>query len=65
MFTDTFYLFSKHGWMTKTSQWSTEFKKAAMFDRADAIERCRAYRENQVAAVPVSTYLMEVVNDKR
>ena len=48
------HIFSKHGWMTRSAQWSTDRTQAARFPLEEAINRCAAHKTNMLMAVPVS-----------
>jgi len=55
------YLYSKNGWLSRASQFTSDRSKAAGFPLSDAIERCKRYKENQVIVVPVLTSHMDAI----
>jgi hypothetical protein len=46
-------VFTKHGWLTSTSQYSTDRKQARVFEFPQAVEACTRLYSNGVIAVPV------------
>jgi len=53
------YVFTKNGWLTRTSQFSTDQALAKEFSIADAIVTCARFKSNGVMAVPVRQEDME------
>jgi len=47
------FVFTKNGWLTATSQFSTDLQVARSFSRVDAIATCLRFKSNGVVAVPV------------
>lgn len=47
------YIFSKNGWLTRTSQFSTDQELAKEFTLDEALDACRRFKSNGVIAVPV------------
>ena len=46
-------IFTKNGWLTRTSQFSSDYSLAKDFTLADAITTCTRFKSNGVIAVPV------------
>lgn len=53
-----YYLYSKHGWMSTSGQFTTDRTKAAALDEAEAIESCNRFRENNQVVVPVPAHIL-------
>lgn len=46
-------VFTKNGWLTATSQYSTDRQQARVFEFPQAVETCARLYSNSVIAVPV------------
>jgi hypothetical protein len=40
-------------WLSRTSQYNTDIKQAAVFDREEALERCRKHKAASNILLPV------------
>lgn len=54
-------IFTKNGWLTRTSQYSTDQSLAKPFPLAEAISTCTRFKSNGVIAVPVRLEDLEAV----
>ena len=46
-------IYTKNGWLTRTSQFSSDFELAKPFTLTEAITTCARFKANGVIAVPV------------
>ena len=53
------------GWLSKTSQYTTDLSQAATFGRTEALARARKHRSASNILLPVEVNMMQVINDQR